>query len=140
LSANADFGRRIRLEAFASAYDDMSSYEPEISAALEFSMNDPVECQFRIFASGKMLIPKVRSTDDCKKALTKLWELLDGFSMPDDADSGIPAPKLRGPRTTGGGKKRRRTAKQEEEDEEADAAEDNGADLDGFIDNENDFE
>jgi transcription initiation factor TFIID TATA-box-binding protein len=80
MSGRADYGHKVRLEAFAHAFDDQCSYEPEISPSAEFTMTDP-PVNLRIFVSGKILIPKARSKAEMDLGIKTLFELLDGYQL-----------------------------------------------------------
>jgi TATA-box binding protein (TBP) (component of TFIID and TFIIIB) len=81
VTGSANFGHKLFLERFANDYVDDCTFESEISSSANFIMTDPVVANFRIFASGKILVPRVRSYDELCLGVRHLFQLLELYKI-----------------------------------------------------------
>lgn len=81
MSGASDCGHRVRLEALAHDYSANTTFETELSPDVKFQMVHPVIVSFRIFASGKILIQKVKSQSDFDVGIAQLFKLLAPYRL-----------------------------------------------------------
>ncbi len=72
--ASFDFGTEFDLERIARSFEN-TEYEPEVFPGLVFRMDDPAVVVL-LFVSGKGVCAGAKSTEDIKKAATKITKIL----------------------------------------------------------------
>lgn len=72
--ASFDFGTEFDLEKIARSFEN-TEYEPEVFPGLVFRMDDPAVVVL-LFVSGKGVCAGAKSTEDIKRAATKITKIL----------------------------------------------------------------
>lgn len=72
--ASFDFGTEFDLEKIARSFEN-TEYEPEVFPGLVFRMDDP-HVVVLLFVSGKGVCAGAKSTEDIKRAATKITKIL----------------------------------------------------------------